>query len=63
MEICYRGAKYNYNPRILDTARIQTIQTKFLCRVCQKETIALAIGDKKTRFLGQVCYTKFYITS
>ena len=70
MEMCYRGVKYNYNP-VLDlktqqprniadsVARTQIIQTKFLGRVCQKETIALAVGKKKTRFLGQVCHTSF----
>lgn len=50
MEMCYRGVKYNYSPVNLDAALTQTIQTKFLGRVCQKETIALAVGEKKTRF-------------
>lgn len=68
MEMCYRGVKYNYSPVVLDlkikereigysVAQTRTIQTKFLGRVCQKETIALTVADKKTRFLGRVCHT------
>ena len=68
MEMCYRGVKYNYNPVVLDlatkenslgynVARTQTIQTKFLGRVCQKETVSVTVVDKRTRFLGRVSNT------
>ena len=52
MEMCYRGVKYNYNPVILDKARTQTIQTKFLGRVCQKETIASFCCREEDQIFG-----------
>lgn len=64
MEMCYRGVKYTHNPVVLNLSelkdaaypivRIQTIQTKFRGRVCYKETVAVTIAEKQTRFLGRV---------
>ena len=65
MKMCYRGVYYDYKPVIrnlneqqqyfidhsLDNT--QSIQTKFLGKICQKKLIKLAVRKKKTRFLGQ----------
>jgi len=65
MKMCYRGVHYDYQPVFEDLneqqkyfithslANSQTIQTKFLGKICRKKAINLFVKTKNTRFLGQ----------
>ena len=65
MKMCYRGVHYDYSPvtfnlneqqkYFIDHSldKTQTIQIKFLGKICHKKAFSLPVTEKKTRFLGQ----------
>ena len=66
MKMCYRGVHYDYSPVFFNSneqqkyfidrglADPQTIQIKFLGKICQKKAVNLVVKLKNTRFLGQI---------